>query len=256
MSTRTTLPGAKLSRTVAWFSCGAASAVAAKLALDENPETVLARCIIGNEHPDNWRFARDVERWLGVKAIDLASTKYPDAWAVWEQRRFLNGPKGALCTTELKKMVRFAFQLEDDVQVFGFTKDEQERADRFMAHNFEIDARFPLIEQGLTKADCFEIIKAQGIQLPAMYRMGYYNANCVGCVKGGKGYWNKIRRDFPEVFERMAKLEREIGHSCIHDESGMVFLDELNPRAGRHKDLIIPDCGFFCGQNESSQAIA
>lgn len=51
-------------RTVVWFSCGAASAVAAKLALQETPGAIVARCVIGNEHPDNWRFARDVARWL------------------------------------------------------------------------------------------------------------------------------------------------------------------------------------------------
>lgn len=26
-----------------------------------------------------------------------------------------------------------------------------------------------------------------GIELPLMYRMGYDNANCIGCVKGGEG---------------------------------------------------------------------
>ena len=32
--------------------------------------------------------------------------------------------------------------------------------------------------------------------------MGYNNNNCIGCIKGGMGYWNKIRVDFPEVFEK------------------------------------------------------
>lgn len=233
-------------RTVIWFSCGAASAVAAKLALQETPGAIVARCVIGNEHPDNWRFARDVAKWLGVEIMEMSSSKYPDAWAVWEQRRFLNGPHGALCTTELKKKVRQAFQRPDDAQVFGFTSEERERADRFRAHNLEVDARFPLIDQGLSKAECFEILQGAGIELPAMYRMGYHNANCVGCVKGGMGYWNKIRVDFPEVFERMAALEESIGATVINGTS----LRNLSPTAGRHKDLEVPECGLFCGQNE------
>ena len=36
---------------------------------------------------------------------------------------------------------------------------------------------------------------------PLMYDLGYPNNNCIGCVKGGMGYWNHIRKDFPEVFE-------------------------------------------------------
>ena len=43
------------------------------------------------------------------------------------------------------------------------------------------------------------LIERAGLRLPEMYRLGYANANCVGCVKGGAGYWNKIRRDFPEL---------------------------------------------------------
>jgi len=75
-----------------------------------------------------------------------------------------------------------------------------------------------------------------------MYDLGYSNNNCVGCVKGGMGYWNKIRVDFPEVFENRAKLERLIGHSCIKG----VFLDELEPNRGRMSDEVLPECGIFC----------
>ena len=36
--------------------------------------------------------------------------------------------------------------------------------------------------------------------------------NCVkGCVKGGKGYWNKVRRDFPEQFEEIAAVQESLG---------------------------------------------
>lgn len=235
-----------MTRTVAWFSCGAASAVAAKLALQVDPETVIARCVIGNEHPDNWRFARDVSRWLNRPIVELSSSRYPDAWAVWEQRRYLNGPKGALCTVELKKKVRQRFEQDGDVQIFGFTSEERDRADLFRANNFEIESRFPLIERGITKGECFEILKGVGIELPAMYRLGYANANCVGCVKGGMGYWNKIRVDFPDVFERMAALEETIGATVINGTT----LRGLDPQAGRHTDLQLPECGLFCGQNE------
>lgn len=72
--------------------------------------------------------------------------------------------------------------------------------------------------------------------------MGYQNNNCIGCVKGGMGYWNKIRKDFPDVFDRMAKLEREVGHSCI---SG-IYLDELAPDRGNMSEEIIQDCGIMC----------
>jgi hypothetical protein len=126
--------------------------------------------------------------------------------------------------------------------------DEKDRAGRFRMNNPEIVSHFPLIERGLTKRDCFTLIEDAGIELPAMYHLGYHNANCIGCVKGGKGYWNKIRRDFPEVFERMAALEEEIGASCINGSP----LRTLDPNAGTHRDLKLPDCGLFCGENAAA----
>src|SRR3989304_2004573 len=54
-------------RIVVWFSCGATSAVAAKLALAEWRGKLPIRvvyCDPGSEHPDNRRFLQDVERWI------------------------------------------------------------------------------------------------------------------------------------------------------------------------------------------------
>ena len=89
---------------------------------------------------------------------------------------------------------------------------------------------------------CAGLILNQGIELPEMYKLGYPNNNCIGCVKGGKGYWNKIRVDFPETFERMTKAERAAGYSCIKG----TFLDELDPNAGRENKIVMPNCGLLC----------
>lgn len=224
-------------RTVAWFSAGAASAVAAHL----TPEAVVAYIDPGSEHPDNQRFLDDCEPWLGRKIVRLRSDRYSDTWEVWERTRFLVSPYGARCTTELKKRVRQEFQRPDDLHVFGFTADEPHRAERFQEQNPEVRVRFPLIERGLDKASCMELVIRAGIDLPAMYLLGYRNANCIGCVKGGAGYWNKIRRDFPATFDRMARLERELGVSVLGD----VYLDELDPQRGR-LEPIAPACSIFC----------
>lgn len=47
-----------------------------------------------------------------------------------------------------------------------------------------------------------------GINIPVMYQLGY---NCIGCLKGSMGYWNKIRIDFPDMFKERAEDERLIG---------------------------------------------
>ena len=139
-------------------------------------------------------------------------------------------------------------------QIFGFTTDEKARADNFRAGSPEVFSEFPLIEAGLTKRDCHLRIRDAGIELPAMYKLGYKNNNCIGCVKGQAGYWNKVRRDFPEAFERMAKMERKLNAAINKTYAGgkrqRIFLDELDPRAGRYEEEPDIECGVICVNGE------
>lgn len=233
-------------RTVCWFSCGAASAVATKLTLKQVPDAVVACIVIPSEHEDNERFLRDCERWFERTVVRLSSDRYSDHWDVIKRRRFLVGPKGALCTTELKKMVRHKFQRADDIQVFGYTVEEIARAKQFREQNFEVVLSTPLIDAGLTKSDCLAMVERAGIRLPAMYLLGYENNNCVGCVKGGMGYWNKIRVDFPEVFARMAAQERELGRTILKDGKRRIYLDDLDPQRGNHRTEPNIECSLMC----------
>jgi len=242
-------------RRVVWFSCGAASALAAHMTLKKwrnKCEVALVYTDPGSEHEDNKRFLRECEEWLQHPVTVLKSRKYADTWDVFEKTRWLVGPAGARCTGELKKALRHEFQdIDRDVQIFGYTCEERTRAQRLMDNNPEIVAEYPLIDGNLTKADCLAAIRQAGIELPEMYKLGYRNNNCIGCVKGQSGYWNKIRRDFPDVFERMAGIERDIGAAICKSYAGdgirkKVFLDELPPDAGIYEAEPDIECGILC----------
>lgn len=226
--------GVGVGRVVAWFSHGACSAVATKLALDKfGDRVVIASINPGREHPDNERFRADCEAWFGREILVLRSEKYTDHLDVAKRTRYINGPGGARCTTELKKAVRHAFERPDDLHVWGYAKNvkDEKRAVNFVANNPAVDSWFPLIQKRLYKSHCLALVEGMGIDLPFMYRQGYVNNNCIGCWKGGKGYWNKIREDYPEVFAEASAIEREVGHSAING----TFLDELVPGTGRYK---------------------
>lgn len=243
-------PPPRPARLVCWWSAGVASATATALALRfiDADEKIVAYCdTSSSEHPDNERFLKDCERLYGQSIVRLRSPDYEDTWDVYEKTRYLVGVQGARCTTELKKLVRRAFEREGDVQVFGYTASEGSRADLFVANNPEVNARFPLLELGFKHADCIALLKARAIAIPEMYALGYRNNNCIGCVKGGMGYWNKIRRDFPATFERMARLERRLDVSILRDANGRVFLDELDPSRGRYEAEPEVECGVACG---------
>ena len=236
-------------RIVCWFSCGAASAVATKLAISQygGQDIVIARCIVREEHPDNERFAADCEKWFGVPITNLIAEKYDGSiYEVFRQRKYISGIAGAPCTLELKKNVRLAFQKPDDKHVFGYCSEEQDRWDSFLDAN-NIDAEPPLIERGLEHSDCLAMIKQANIELPQMYKLGYQHNNCVGCCKAtGAGYWNKIRIDFPIEFDRMASVSRQIGARLTRNGSERIFLDELTPGTGDYQSEPEIQCGIFC----------
>jgi hypothetical protein len=211
------------------------------IVLKETPSANIVRIWIGGEDEDNDRFMLDVENWQQRKCEVIKSEEYNDHWEVIRKTKWVNGVGGARCTVELKKKPRFKYQRADDVQYMGYTVEETGRKERLQESFPEVEWRFPLIEKGLTKEECAGIIMAGGIELPNRYKKGFNNNNCRGCVKGGKGYWNKTRIEEPEIFDRMAKLEREIGASCIRG----TYLDELKPNEGRHENFKI-GCDFIC----------
>ena len=236
-------------RVVIWFSCGAASAVAAKLAISQygKKNTVIARCVVREEHPDNDRFAKDCEEWFGIPITNLINEKYDGSiYQVFDKRGYISGIHGAPCTLHLKKDVRTDFQKPTDKHIFGYCAEEQGRWDDFLDAN-NIDAESPLIDRGLEHSDCLALIQDTGIRLPVMYELGYQHNNCIGCVKAtGQGYWNKIREDFPEAFDRMVIESRRLGVRLIRIKEERSFLDELQPGTGDYQKEPEVQCGIFC----------
>lgn len=227
---------------VCWFSTGISSFVACYLA--ENVDEIIYTHV-ENQHPDSLRFLEDAERILGREITVLMSEEYGSVDEVIEKSRYINSPYGAPCTRVLKRAVRRRWEVEHPgrhTYIWGFDADEKRRAARVVKAMPDFDHEFPLIDHGVTKEEAHGIAARLGLKRPIMYDLGYPNNNCIGCVKGGMGYWNKIRKDFPEVFERRARQERMIGHSCIKG----VFLDELDPNRGNMNTEVFEDCGITC----------
>lgn len=241
-------------RILVWFSCGAASAVAAKIICEKYGDRceVLYCDTSDYEHSDNKRFLYDIGVWINKPIKILKSKEYSDIYDVFEKTKWLVGPQGARCTTEMKKIVRQEYQLPTDTHVFGLTLDEKMRVTKFRRDNFDLNLEFPLVDNNITKRKCFLILKNVGIELPIMYTLGYLNNNCIGCVKGGAGYWNKIRNDFPEIFLKMSILERRLDVAICKrtDKNGnriRIFLDELPLNMGNHKkEKFDMECGVLC----------
>lgn len=243
-------------RVVCQFSCGAASAVATKLALAKYGSTrdvQIINAFVVQEHEDNRRFLADCEGWFARPIVQLRDQKYgADIIRVFLRKQYISGRHGAPCTVELKRRLLDKWRNPDDVIVFGFTAEEEDRWQDWQERNPGLTALAPLVDARLSKEDCKAMVLRAGIRLPRMYEMGYENANCKGCVKGGEHYWRAVREDFPEEFEAMCLVQDVIGPGSwfLRYRSGPLK-DQRFPlrdlpigKAMRNEKL--PDCSFFC----------
>ncbi|EBV2940855.1 hypothetical protein AB1226_001013 [Salmonella enterica subsp. enterica] len=242
-----------------WFSCGAASAVAAKLTLEKYGKTHNVRVLnnpIVEEDEDNRRFLHDVEKWLGVKVETVTHPLFPvgSAVEVWEHERYMSGPSGASCTRALKRRARLLWEKHNhcDALVIGLTAEEQRRIDNFNRDRTDKDpVMLPVLaDAGMTKQGCFDVLAKEGIRPPAIYSFGFPNANCIGCVKSASPtYWNLVRKTYPGVFAQRAEQSRRLGVRLVKVKGERIFLDELDPNATGRK---MPpfDCGVICQRED------
>ena len=231
---------------VYWISAGISSFIAGYLEKDTIDRFIYID--VADQHPDSIRFIKDCEKALGKGIEVLKSAEYDSVEDAIRAAGVIRMARTgfAPCTAYLKKRVRKQWEHDhadyEITYVWGFDLNEKHRAENVTETMFEFKHEFPLIENSITKQDCHAMSARLGVKRPAMYDFGYNNNNCIGCVKGGMGYWNKIRVDFPDVFASRAKLERDLNCKCLKE----CFLDELEPDRGRMPEEILEDCGIFC----------
>mgnify|MGYP003643147992 FL=1 len=261
---------------IGWWSGGVTSAVTCKLCIDiyglENVRLIFIDTF--NEDEDTYRFKKDCEKWYGKEIETITrigkGKKYEKIQDVWYKYKSLNVAGGAVCSSELKRQLRKEWEKENDyqAQAFGFDIDEIRRV-KSMVNNYKKTAKpiFPLLMYGLNKKDCVQMVLDAEIKLPRAYVLGFLNNNCLntGCVQGGIGYWQKMKRDIPSNFNAMAKVEHELTEmkgepvTMLKDQSkdgGLVFLKphkdypnmkDISMMKGREPQPLTDCNGLACG---------
>lgn len=229
---------------ICWWSGGVTSAVACKLAIDlfGNDKCRVIMIDTQNEHEDTYRFKTDCEKWyeLPIEIITAIGGKWQSIQDVWITRKSLNTATGAICSTELKRVVREKWEKENNFkhQVFGFEFEPKEfnRAKGMTMNHPKVKAIYPLLMYGLTKKDCLQIISDAKIEVPLVYKLGYKNNNCfkTGCVQGGIGYWQKIQREDVAKFNEMANMEHYL--SELKGEPVTMLKDQSNEAKAKSKE--------------------
>lgn len=189
------------------------------------------------EHEDIKRFKREVAEYIGVpvtyanyKDAELMTHDQFDVCVEAQAFKVNNGQE--LCTNRLKTgpFMKYLADQHPDKNVtiyYGFDANEADRVQRRSGILGEQGYRtaFPLFA-GRPSITSIEQI---GIALPNTYTV-WKHGNCVGCLKAGWQHWYVVYVTRRDVWNKAKWAEEEIGHAIHHDDTGPVYLEDMEPK--------------------------
>lgn len=175
-----------------------------------------------SEHPDTLKYVREImvpwagERGIAIHEIQRVTKGKPQTlWGrIMDHEReslsepipvygYTGAPLSRVCTVDhkirvLEKWIKTnAKQLPVETFI-GISMDEIERAKSGPA-TYEV-RRYPLLELGLNRLDCAQVIAEAGLPVPP-------KSSCFFCPFHSILTWAELRRDRPDLFEKAVELE-------------------------------------------------
>jgi hypothetical protein len=166
------------------------------------------------EHEDLYRFINECAEKIGYALTIDSDGRSPED--VFFDRSMLGNNRVPLCSRILKaeRLQRFAHS--GDVVYFGIDNTEAHRARRIaeIYNDLGIQARFPIIENRISKEKIHSEIAALGIRRPVLYDLGFTHNNCSGgCVRSGKRQWINLLQTLPAVYQERERVETEFSEA-------------------------------------------
>lgn len=229
------------SRHVVQFSTGIGSAEVLRRVVEahgsRNVVALTADTLV--EDDDNWRFARQVVRWLQVPWVVLADGRTP--MQAGRDAKCVPNNRLAVCSRVLKRellrdYIEAHFDPGDTVIYLGYDWTEPHRlvAARKPWEPYAIAS--PLMEPPyVEKPALLAEWRARGIEPPSLYADGFPHANCGGgCVRGGQAAWRLLLEKRPAVY-----AEWEVEEERSRGELGKDVAILRDRRGGMTKPLTL-----------------
>jgi 3'-phosphoadenosine 5'-phosphosulfate sulfotransferase (PAPS reductase)/FAD synthetase len=174
---------------------------------DRIPDLEYVFCDTGEELPETYDYLEKLEAILGKKIRTLN----PDR----PFKHYLEIYKGVLpdartrwCTRKLK-IEPFERFVGDDIvyNYIGIRADEPHRKG-YISSKPNIIAKYPFIEDGITKGDVYRILEENGIGLPKYYEWRS-RSGCYFCFFQQRIEWVGLSVRHPDKFHQAMEMEKE-----------------------------------------------
>jgi len=171
------------------------------------PELEYVFCDTGEELPETYEYLDKLEMFLG-KEIKRLKPRQSFYSMLQEHGGFLPSAQARWCTQHLK-IKPFEEYVGDTTcyNYIGVRADELYRKG-YISTKPNIIAKYPFIEDGITKSDVIRIIEESGIGLPEYYEWRS-RSGCYFCFFQRRTEWIGLSRKHPELFQKAMEMEKE-----------------------------------------------
>jgi len=172
------------------------------------------------EDEDLYRFIDEAAANLGVPLVKIADGRTP--WELFFQGRVIGNGKVDPCSSKLKRDLmdkwRKAHCTPEETTIYiGIDWHEIHRLHNAQKRCAPWRYEAPMCEPPyLTKVEMLESLKAEGIEPPKLYKLGFPHNNCGGfCVKAGQGQFALLLRTMPERYRWHEEQEERVRQEQI-----------------------------------------
>lgn len=201
------MPSKEPVRHIVSLSGGKDSTALAIYLRDRIPELEYVFCDTGEELPETYEYLDKLEATLG-RPIQRLNPERPFKHYLEVYRGVLPDARTRWCTRKLKIEPFEKFAGEDIVYSYiGIRADESHRKG-YISTKPNIVAKYPFIEDGVTKTDVMRILEESGIGLPKYYEWRS-RSGCYFCFFQQRIEWVGLSNRHPDKFRQAMEMEKE-----------------------------------------------
>ena len=203
----TTQPTDQPIRHILSLSGGKDSTALAIFMKDRIPEMEYVFCDTEQELDETYEYLKALEAYLGRPITFLKHDGRGFDQLLKGRRGFLPSPQVRWCTEYLKIKPFESFVGSDTCYSYvGIRADEPQRKG-YISTKPNIIAKYPFIEEGITKPDVFRILEESGLGVPDYYEWRS-RSGCYFCFFQRRVEWVGLLEKHPDLYVRAMAYEK------------------------------------------------
>ena len=200
---------AKRMRHILSLSGGKDSTALAIYLRDRIPELEYVFCDTEKELPETYEYLDRLEAYLGRPIVRLKHDgRGFDHWLT-VYGGYLPSSRMRWCTKHLKIQPFERYVASDYIYSYiGIRADEDREG--YISTKPNIHPLYPFKEEGITKADVYQILESSGLGVPEYYRWRS-RSGCFFCFFQQHIEWVGLFENHPDLFEEAKRYEKVVG---------------------------------------------